>query len=199
MIRMTKLAALILAVGVMMAAGCGKAEQAVTEKNVEKAIEDNAKAEGQDVDVDIKGDSMTIKSKDDEGNDVTVTQDGDNVVATTKDGKFQSFGNEGGALPEGFPDDIPFYTGAKVMTASAITEEELFTVQAIAPASVDAVVEYYKKELKAKGWEEANIMMQGAPNPMHMLNYTKEKRNVMVIVNNDDGNTSLVINTMKDE
>ena len=61
-----------LALVVLAALGCGgeKAEQAAAEKMMESAIEQSAKEDGKDVDVDIdqSGESMTMTVKGEDGN-----------------------------------------------------------------------------------------------------------------------------------
>lgn len=194
--RVTVLTTVVLIIGSIIMFGCG--HKPASDEAIEKAIESQAKAQGQDVAVDLQDGAMSFKSKDADGNEVTVNQSGDGVEVTTKDGSYKTFGDQGGALPEGFPDDIPVFAGAKILTAMA--EDQTFSIQATVPAPLDAVHTFYQTELKAKGWNEINVMSQAGADPMHMLNYKKDKRDVMVVISkNDDKNSHLTITTAKDE
>jgi len=196
-----RIAAIVIAICTltMTGFGCGGGSKDASEQTVEKTIEDSARAQGNDVDVDISGDSVSIKTEDNEGNEVTVNSDNGQVVVKSKEGSFATFTGEDGALPEGFPTDVPVYPGVKIVSASSMTENETFSIQATTPDAVDAVLALYKKELKDKGWDEVNVMTQSGQVSMHMLNYSKDSRNLMVIITSEDSQTSIAITTMKEQ
>jgi len=203
--------------------GCGcreKVAEKVAEKAIEKAIQADAKKEGKDVDVDVnlKGGSMSIKTKDgskkmdlnvqdgkmavkSEGGEEQVSMNADNqsVTVTTKDGTVTSTAGKTAKIPDTFPKDIPLYAGAEIVAVSTMTQNEMFHVQATTADSLKNVAAYYKKELPAKGWTEQQTVSQAGDSPMEMLNFTKEDRTVMVMVTADQGKTAIMLQTAKNE
>ena len=102
--------------------------------------------------------SKTVTSPD--GSKATVTQKGDGaeVKFTGANGEtVHVAGSESGvALPEGFPDDVPIYAGAKV-TAGAKTKEMTTAILTTADP-VKKVIDFYGEKLKANGWAIQNTM-----------------------------------------
>lgn len=117
----TALLAALVAV-LMLSAGCGLIAEKATEATVEKAT---------GVDVDTKGDSVTI---------------------TGEDGT--QFTSDADKLPEDFPGEVPIYEDAKVFSSMSTGEEgkKAFVVAFDSADGAEAVYQWYQDELKAKGW-----------------------------------------------
>jgi hypothetical protein len=72
------------------------------------------------------------------------------VTVTGKDGQSVAIGGET-KLPDGFPSEIPVYEGAAI--TSSIATDKGYMVGLTTPDSARTVLEWYKTELAAKGWE----------------------------------------------
>ena len=103
--------------------------------------------------------SPTYETKDGE---VTVDKSSGQVTfeGKTKDGNVKVTASETGvALPEGFPKDVPIYTGAKVQMAS--TQGKTMMVHLNLSAPVAEALKYYQDHLKEQGWEIESTMNMG--------------------------------------
>jgi len=112
--------------------GCRSVEEKVAEKVIEKAAE----SKGEDVDVDLSEEGVTIKS--DEG-ELNI--------------------GEGAELPDGFPDVVPINPDLQIVTSWKSTEEgkENFAVSALYDkGSGNEIFNWYKNELVSSGWEITN-------------------------------------------
>jgi len=151
-----------LAIAGAVQTGCGKkASEIVAEKAVETAM----KANGQEADVTIKNDAMTV---------------------TTKDGT-SSFG-EGAKVPDNWPSDVPVYSGLKVL--AGVATPQAFTVSGTTPDALDKISAYYKDQAEKNGWTKETEMTQ---DKLTMLSYKKEKRSLSVIVSTDGPEQSISI------
>ncbi|MBM3288724.1 MAG: hypothetical protein FJY92_01095 [Candidatus Hydrogenedentes bacterium] len=161
--RMGMLVALLAAVG-MVQFGCGKE---ASETTAEKAVESAMKASGQEADVTIKDNAMTV---------------------TTKDGS-SSFG-EGAKVPDNWPSDVPIYDGLKIL--AAVAAPQAFTVTGTTGDSLDKLTAYYKEQATKNGWAEDSVMSQP---PLTMLSYRKEgeKRNLAIVISTEGGQQSVSI------
>ncbi|HNR33162.1 MAG TPA: hypothetical protein PKI11_19890 [Candidatus Hydrogenedentes bacterium] len=164
-------------------AGAATASDAVGAKVAETIIEQSAKAQGEDVDVQIgsSGDAMSISVK---------GAQGDYQMTT---GAFSS-------LPQGFPEDVPVYPGLKLQMTNVLPGEQTFSVVGQTDAKHDVVFAYYQKELPARGWTQQSVMQQTAESqPMSMLQCTKDSRTVHVLVMTDDEATTVSLTTGVEE
>jgi outer membrane lipoprotein-sorting protein len=203
---------LLLTVILCLGPGCGKkAAEIVAERAMENAMaKDGKEADvnidsktgsmsikskdgNEDVDIEMDGKGMTIKSK--EGETVsTVSSDGETYTMKTEGGQAMAFG-KGAKVPDGFPKDIPIYPGAEIQMSSSDPGTKTFAVQALSADAIDKVAEYYKKEMKAQGWNEGDGVVQTGANPMHMLNFDKAGMSAMVMVMAQDGKALVSITT----
>jgi hypothetical protein len=131
------------------------------------------------------GRSPTYKTKDGE---VTVNQKNGQatIEGNTKEGKFKvSSGEQGVALPDDFPKDVPIYKGATVKTAMQ-TKDMVMVHFRVPTASFAEVAKYYQDELKGQGWEiEATVNLGEAST----VSAKKEKRQCSVTATKDDKGT----------
>ncbi|MDP2210665.1 MAG: hypothetical protein Q8J63_02870 [Candidatus Aquicultor sp.] len=157
------LVALMLAV---MVAGCGSVSEKVGEKAAEKMIE-----KGTGGKVDIKGDDVTIKTK-----------EGDTEV---------SIGSK--KLPDGFPKNFPLYKGAELQ-GSMSTKENGKTSMIVTLTSKDdyaKVVEFYNGKDKLGDYEVSSTLDL---NEAFTLGLKKGDEDVgSVMIAKDEENTSLII------
>ena len=146
---------MLVAAVALVCFGCGrrKAEEALAEKIVENAIEG---ASGGETDVDLSGDTVTVKSK--EG--TMVMSGGGNV-----------------SLPDKFPKDVPVYKGAKVITSMSAKDGMSVTLQTADPLA--KVGEFYKSRMDAQGWESETSLNTGNQT---ILGFKKESRSASVIM-----------------
>lgn len=197
--------------------GCGKAQEAVSEKVVEKAIESAAKKDGKDIDakVNFKDGAMSIQTEGKDGKvdmkisegQMTITDgegkktvsysgNGDNFTMKTDKGTFTSTSGENAKVPEGFPKDVPIYAGAKVLASSSMPEQNTYMVQLESKDTLENVGAYYKKEMAAQGWKEESSMSQAGDSPLQMLSCSKGDLAAMIMATSEDGKTmiSLTVN-----
>ena len=134
---------------------------------------------------------------DPEGGKATVTQTGDGTEVTITGAKGETVriaGSESGvALPEGFPKDVPIYTGAKV-TTSAKTNE-MTTVVLTTADPVTKVADFYGEKLKANGWDVQAAMNTGEGG---MVTATKGKSTCTVYVARSDKETTVSLGVVKE-
>ena len=155
----------ILAVAMALAVGgCGKSSE---EKAMEQAIE---KGSGGKADVDLSKQKMTFQTK-----------EGEKIEIAT--------GGEGIKLPDDFPKDILVYAGTKV--ESAVKTGDAHQLGLSTPDAPEKVAEAYAAQMKKDGWAEESSMKTPE---MTMLQYTKEKRSVMVHITKDgDAGTKIML------
>lgn len=149
-------------------AGSGFAEKGI-EKGIEKLIE--------------KGLQETGGAKP----DVDITKDG--LVITDKKTGQQLAISGGQQLPTGFPEDIPVYSGAKVLGSMVMGPTTMVTMET--ESSVADVSSFYQSQLTTKGWAQA---FSSSPMPETSSSiYRKENRQVMVTASREGEKTSLVL------
>lgn len=206
---------LILAVFAFAVTGCGKkVSDRIAESAMEKAMaEDGNEADVQldsktgsmtikskdgdkDVEVNIKDGGMTIKSKDGEVMSMS-SKDGETFTMKTADGKASVAIGKGAKIPDNFPKDVPVYAGIEINMASADPAGQTFSIQAMSDDPPEKIAEFYKKEMKANGWVEAQGMVTTGGSAMHMLNFEKGDNTAAIIVMAQEGKTSLSIATGK--
>lgn len=134
----------------------------------ERAIENAAREEGQNADVDIKGNTMTVTT--DEG---TVTL--------------------GGGVPADWPSDIPVFADATVAFGGMQMPDGDGTTQGMmltskAPAA--SVIAFYKTALADEGWDATNIMVSAYGSAIEA---SKGDRKVIVGVVEQNGETVITI------
>lgn len=157
-------------IAALAAAGCGKK---VAEIAAEKAIEYSAKADGQDVKVNIQSGDETM-------------------VVESKDGSFAT--GENVAIPENFPKDVPVYKGLKPTMSSTMGGEGSFMLSGTIEDSPDDAATYYSREAAANGWTETTKISQPQ---MIMLAYEKDDRAMTIMSSSEAGSTSLSITVAK--
>jgi len=178
--------ALILATGAaaLVFAGCGG--KAVEEKAAERMIEQAAKADGSDVDVDISSGNVKISGTDKDGGTVNVNVDRGSATVTSEDGTTTAVVGAAAKIPDDFPKDVPQYAGMEVLAVQQDSASGSVSVTAQSKDAVAKIVAYYKKEAEANGWAQESEMNQAGT--MHMLVYTKSGRNLnLVLMGGDDG------------
>jgi hypothetical protein len=139
--------------------GCGeKSEEKTAETIMEKAIESET---GGKAEVDIKGESIHIK---------------------TKDGEMRMTSGKSVKLPSGFPEDIFIYGDADLNTSMELPEGYNLNFQSKDDPS--KISDVYLKEMTAKGWSKEMSMDMGN---QKMLVFKKKERmvNVMIAPNED--------------
>ena len=149
---------------------CKKASESSAEKAAERAIE---QATGNKANVDISGGGIKVSGK--EGG---------------KEFSYEASGKGGVALPKGFPDDVPRYPGATVLSSmSQGNEMNMVTFQTVdAP---DRVYDFYGKKLRESGWE---IVSELATPQMRMVSGKKKAdRQANITVVGGDGKSTITV------
>lgn len=151
--------AALLSVGAL--SGCG---EKATEKAAEKQIEKAAEANGEDVNVDINGDEVSIDSS-----------DGSVVIGT-------------GDLPEGFPEDeVPLVDGEILVGTSS--EGDGYMVSIKVDGDPGTAMDEALSLLEGAGFENpaqaGDIVAEGA------AVLTSSKYSVMVMAADDTGDTAV--------
>ncbi|MDY0047477.1 MAG: hypothetical protein RBS10_08710 [Thauera propionica] len=123
-------------------------------------------------------DEQTYKTADGQ---VTVKQDGKAVTfeATGPDGAriTAAAGDEGVAIPAGFPKDVPILDGAK--PTAAMTQGAQMMVHLQVPVGLADAAKFYNDALKGQGWDIESTMTM---NEMAMLTARKDTRECSVAV-----------------
>ena len=169
------------------AAGCGKkAEEKLSEKLTEKLLEKSLAADGVKAKVDISGDTMSFTTTDADGKQSNVRMDGDSLVVEGPDG-VQTFRAGGaGEMPKDLPADLYVQAGAEVV--SSISTPGGMNLSLKSSDSKADVVAKYAAGMKDKGWTTESTMDMGE---MAMLSFAKDNRAASVIVQVEDGATSI--------
>lgn len=121
----------VLATGLLLT-GCGDSEEKAAEKAVEKAIEDSATAGGEDVDVDIDGDDLSITNGD------TSMQSGSKTQ-----------------VPEGFPESF-LPSGEYTLTMSTVDGDTSMLMAEVPGMDLAAERDNFVAALEAEGWTVSN-------------------------------------------
>ena len=169
------------------AAGCGKkAEEKMSEKLTEKLLEKSLSQDGMKAKVDLSGDAMSFTTTDAEGKQSNVKMDGDSLVVEGPDGVETFRAGGAGAMPKDFPADVYVLSGAEVV--SSITTPGGANLSLKSSSLKADVVAQYAAEMKAQGWATESTMDMGET---AMLSFAKDNRRVSVIVQVEDGATSI--------
>ena len=156
-----------------LCAGC----QQAAEEALEGAVESQLSQDGSQADVEIDGESMSMK-------------------VMGKKGAVQLHVGPGTKLPKGFPSDIPLYPGMTVMMSHSQAEGQMFFVQATSSDPVAKIVEFYEKQAPTKGWQSKNTTTAG---DINSLGYGKDGRTLQITLSAaDEEGTSISIATGSD-
>jgi hypothetical protein len=167
---MRNLVCLAAVFSLALAVGCGKAPEKAVEETAEKTLETQP---GDDADVDVSEDGMTVTSSDEDG---TYT--------------YQA-GNEA-TIPDGFPADVYVYEGATVQMSSDSPDGFMLAFET--DAAFATVVDAYKAEMPAAGWTElTGTTMEGT----QMLIYGIGDRMVDVGIFDENGVTKISLSVSK--
>lgn len=156
---------LIVSVTALLLPGCSKK---VEEKVIEKALEQQT---GGQADVDLTDGQVNIK---------------------TKDGTASLTSGKNAKIPDDFPSDIYLYKGAGVKMAVQVPQGH--SVVLTSKDAIQKVVDTYKKEMKANGWEQKAAMDMGAQT---MLSFTKKERSAVFMCATENNETVINITAGK--
>lgn len=177
---------LLLAAGVA-ASGCGKkAEEKMSEKLAEKLIEKSLAKDGVKAKVDITGETMSFSTTDADGQQASMRVNGDEMTIEGPDGTTTFRSGGAGNLPQDFPADVYVVPGASV--ASSMSYPGGVNLSLTTSAAAKEVADRYSAEMKAQGWGEQSSM--DTPE-VAMLSFVKENRMATVLVQTEDGVTTI--------
>lgn len=149
--------------------GCKKASESSAEKAAERAIE---RATGNKADVNISGEAVKITGK--EGG---------------KEFSYEVSGKGGVALPQNFPEDVPRYPGAGVL--SSMSQGNAMSMVTLQTGDApERVYEFYGAKLRAAGWEIASEVSAGQ---MRMISGRKAERQANVTVIGGEGKCTITV------
>jgi hypothetical protein len=134
------------------------------------------------------GKGSTYKTNEGE---VTVDRKGGQITyeGKSKEGSVKVSANENGvALPDDFPKDVPIYKGAVVKVAA--TQGKMIMVQLSVPAPMSSSTKYYQDQLKDQGWEIQSMMNMGEGS---MVIAKKGDRQCSAVVSKDGSASSVQI------
>ena len=146
-------------------------DQRTAEKIAEEAIR---KAGGGEVKVDLEGDTVRFSS---EQGDLTVSS------------------GSGASLPEGFPDDIPIYDDAELLTSAHSQQEEAFNATWTTDEEASKVKNFITGEMQKKGWQSETTL--NTPRQT-ILAYTKDDRGASFIIATNEEKTTISMTTGKE-
>ena len=120
------------------------------------------------------------------GKDVKVSVDGEKVTLTDAEGNVTIQGGKGTELPRDFPEDLPVYKQADILHTATRNQNE-FSIAFQTSAAMDKVVEFYKKSMESRGWNNETAMDMPQRS---ILAYRKDNRTVsLMIAADEDGGT----------
>ncbi|GEM_PF-1564789 len=155
----------LIVLAAVAAVGCGKSAEEAAEEAAEGAIE---RQSGGEVQADISGERMTIKTREGE-------------LAIDPDGGLE--------LPQIVPPDLPILPGARVVMSARQAGSLMLELETDDAKS--RVVEAYQSEMKAKGWNETASVRTAE---IDSLQYEKgEGREASVSVRTEAGRTRVVL------
>ena len=156
----------------LVAPGCGKAVEEVTETAIESGMPG-----GGNVEFDRDGETITIQNVTGDGGSVSV-QAGESV-----------------ALPADFPDDIPVPDGVtwNVVQNAQIEGRAGVTAQGMLKTPLADVAAFMKKEAESQGWATEQSFQQAGQ--MEMLTFSKGERMLNVTLTDTGDGTALVISS----
>ncbi len=160
----------VLCLVLMAVSGCKKASESSAEKAAERAIE---RATGNKADVNITGEGVKITGKED-----------------GKEFSYEVAGKGGAvALPRNFPEDVPRYPQATVLTSMSQGDAmHMVTFQtADAPERVHT---FYGAKLRDGGWE---IVSEVSMPQMRMIGAKKADREANVTVVGDGEKCTITV------
>lgn len=130
--------------------------------------------------------------------DSQVTVNRENGVSSieSSDGKdrVKAIFQEGGALPENFPKDIPIASGA-VLQAS-IEMPEGYNLRFTTTASMLELSDFYRTQLKANDW---TISAVTSMEDLTIIIAEKDERDCQINISQADHQTMLMINVINEE
>lgn len=118
---------------------------------------------------------------------VSVDSQSGTVNVRSEDGS-ASIGGEA-KIPSDFPKDVPVYPGSKV-TFAVKTEGKNFSVAVLTKDDVAKVMDYYKRELAAKGWNSTDDSLEITFEGGSSKSYSKENRVILVTVGTEESSQS---------
>lgn len=161
--------------GALALAGCG-GSGSVADKAAEKIIEQQARQAGQEVDVELN------------------SADGTFTVKAKEGGTQVSFGEQGAALPEGWPVDVPVAEGISILVSQSSSSDGQFLVTGSVGKSVTELVDFYKQALVENGWTEEEVTSMNMPGmEMSNLRYSKATRTVTANIAQQGETTHLTL------
>lgn len=166
MSKLLKAAVLMLVLLMVFAVSCQKSQEKVAEKATKKAIEHETSEKAE---VNYGKNKVTVK---------------------TKEGKFELSKKGNVKVPEGFPDDIYIYPGARV--AMSMKQPEGLSVTLVSSDEMNVVADKYAANMKKNGWTEEGVAQMPQ---MRMLSYKKGDREAMIQMapGSEEGKTMITI------
>jgi len=148
---------------------CKKASESSAERSAERAIE---RATGNKADVNITGEGIKVSGK--EGG---------------KEFSYEVAGKGGAALPKGFPDDLPRYPGASVL--SSMSQGNAMSMVTLQTGDApERVYDYFAAKLRDGGWD---IVNQVTTPQMRLISGKKADREANVTVVGGEGKSTITL------
>jgi len=115
-------------------------------------------------------------------------RDESKVEIEGEEGRLTITESGGASIPDGFPEDVPVYDGAKILMSG--NQQGAFLLILQTPDSKETVRERYQSSLKDLGWTEKTSMTMGMG---VMMQFEKEGRSLILNLNDEDGPTRINI------
>ena len=130
----------------------------------------------------------TVKNEDgsEAHGQVGKASDAVHMTKTDGDAKYEVQTGDAAKLPDNFPKDVPMMDNLRYTMVST-TGEDLFSVTATSPGGVDDISTWYAEKAKSNGWEETVVMKEAGPPVTHVLNYSKDDRQLSIMVTTGEG------------
>lgn len=177
--------ALIAAATLCLLPGCGEDDQSTA---TEQAIESAAKAQGQEVKVNIENNKTTIETQDDEGKKVTYEASDNAATITTEEGNMTMQSGDAAKVPDNYPVDGVLYPDMKL--DMAVVQDTAFMLAGTTTDTPEKIQTTLNAQAKEKGWQSQGSFQQPG---VTMLSFTKGERALNVTINTAAGTTQVSI------
>lgn len=173
-------------------AGCGSRESAQDEAAA-KMVERAARAQGEEVDVEIDSRGGTFRATTKEGT-FEMTVDGGTFQATGEDGTVEYSADGGTRLPDGFPADVPVFEGLNLIMSQGSSTDQEYLVMGQTGQPVAEVARFYKETLAGQGWTAGDTQqMNMGGMQMENLTFSKGERELTVSIVRQDELTRVTL------
>lgn len=175
----------------LILSGCGKSEE-TAQQEAAAAIEAAAKAQGQDIKVQMDGDKTTIHTTDQDGKKITYEANESGASIKSEDGNLNISTGADSKIPDDYPADAPRYESMSI--DMSMMQDNAFVVSGSSTDAADKILNTLQTQATDKGWQPQANYQQGG---MRMVSFNKDNRNLSITLNTEGEKTTVSITVEK--